>query len=714
MPIEIARPRRGVESPVEAPKLQFLRDFLQGIAFDNVADLEIVEAVQPHAAFHSGTDFVDFVLEAAEGQGYAFVDEALSPLNAHLAFDDAAGGDDAAGDITALGECKKLPHFGGSDDDFPDKGIEQAGHGFLHLVDQFVNDGVEFDLDAFAFGDLRHAVVDSRVEAENDGFGGGGEDDVRFGDCSDGTVDDVEEDLVGFDFFERLDDGLDRALGIGLDHDSEDFVGLRLQRFEQVLQGDLLAAALVFAAEFFESVLGHLAGVLLVFHDAEFEAGFGHAVQPEHLDGDGRAGFLEPVALFVDQGPDLAEVLPADEDVPDAERAFADEDGGRGAARFKAGFDDVTLGGAIRIGFEFEDFGLEHDHLQQLVDPLFGEGGNIDEDGIATPLLADQPLVLQLLADLHGIGVGMIGFIDGDDDGDLGGLGVAEGFEGLGHDPVIGGHHQHHDIGDIGSAGAHGAEGGMTRSVEKGDLLQLAFAFGMGDGDGIGADMLGDAAGLFCGDVGFSNDVQEGGFSVIDMAHDGDHRGSRAEVFGLILDVLLHGLGGGMDDAGPALAFPHLEAEAVFRAEFLRRGFVDGLVDVGENAQFHEVGDQLEGFAFELFSQVANDDGRFQRNDLAGGRRNKPGCRRGGGWAGGLEGRLRCQGWHTGPVTRPARPDYRQRFGRQFDRADLGPDLGRRLLGQLNEADLFPDRRLGRKRRFGRGNRRGWSRRRPA
>ena len=107
------------------------------------------------------------------------------------------------------------------DDNVLDDRLEQAGHGFFHLVDQFVNDRVKFDLHAFVLGLVGHAAVDARVETENDRVGRGGERNVRFGDRADGAVDDFERNFVGFDFLERFDNGFDRALRVGFDDDLE-------------------------------------------------------------------------------------------------------------------------------------------------------------------------------------------------------------------------------------------------------------------------------------------------------------------------------------------------------------------------------------------------------------------------------------------------------------------------------------------------------------
>ena len=43
--------------------------------------------------------------------------------------------------------------------------------------------------------------------------------------------------------------------------------------------------------------------------------------------------------------------------------------------------------------------------------------------------------------------------------------------------------------------------------------------------------MLRDAAGLAGGDIGLAQGVQQRGFAVIDMAHDGDDRRARLQLF---------------------------------------------------------------------------------------------------------------------------------------------------------------------------------------
>ena len=411
-------------------------------------------------------------------------------------------------------------------------------------------------------------------------------------------MDDVERDVLRLDFFERLNDGLDRTLGVGLDDRLKNLAGLRSECFKQVFEGDLRTPLVVLAADLFDPLLGERTRVLLVFHHVEFQTRLRHAVQSEYFYCHGRPGFLQPLVFLADQGADFAPELAGNHHVAHAQGAFANEHGGRGSAGFEAGFNDVAFGGTRGIGFQLQHFGLEHDHFQQLVDALFGERRDVHKNGVAAPLLTNEPFVLQLLADFHRVGVRVVGFVDGDDDRGLGCLRVAQGFQGLRHDAVVGSDHQNHDVGHVGAAGAHRAEGRMARRIEERDLLQLVFPFGMRNGNRVSADVLRDAAGFPGGDVGFADHIEQRRLAMVNVSHDGDHGRARTEVFRPVFHVPFDRPGRGMHDPRAAFPFLHLETEFIFGAQFLRGDFVNGLVDIGEDAQFHQVGDQLERLAF--------------------------------------------------------------------------------------------------------------------
>src|SRR6266481_1678893 len=150
-------------------KSEFLDDPFDRVALDCVADLKITKTVNANAAFHAGAHFIDFILEPTQRLGDALINEALAPHDADLAADDAPDRDHATGDGNALGKGENLADFGRADDDVLQDRIQQAGHGLLHLVNQFINDGIKLDLDPFALGDVRNTVVNPGVEPEYNG-----------------------------------------------------------------------------------------------------------------------------------------------------------------------------------------------------------------------------------------------------------------------------------------------------------------------------------------------------------------------------------------------------------------------------------------------------------------------------------------------------------------------------------------------------------------
>ena len=105
---------------------------------------------------------------------------------------------------------------------------------------------------------------------------------------------------------------------------------------------------------------------------------------------------------------------------------------------------------------------------------------------------------------------------------------MIDGLDGLRLYAVVGGHHQHHDVGHLSAALAHGGERLVARRVDERDLVaQRRHHL-------IGADMLGDAAGLLAHHVGGADGVEQRGLAVIDMAHDGHDRRAGLEILGMV------------------------------------------------------------------------------------------------------------------------------------------------------------------------------------
>src|SRR5699024_11451704 len=87
----------------------------------------------------------------------------------------------------------------------------------------------------------------------------------------------------------------------------------------------------------------------------------------------------------------------------------------------------------------------------------------------------------------------------------------------LKHHAVIRSHNEDGNVRGIGSAHTHGCESLMSRCIKEGDLLSVDFHH-------VGADMLCNTACLSVGYVSVEDGIQKRGLSVVNMAHNADHR----------------------------------------------------------------------------------------------------------------------------------------------------------------------------------------------
>src|SRR4051812_35044328 len=163
------RPPSGSQlSTKNSQPSEFLRDGLELIALDDIAHLIFAKVAQLDSAFEADADFFHVVLETAQSRESAVVDRLTFPQHTR-----ARGAcDPAIGDETArhnsLGQLEDLLHFGMTDYRLAMFRIEHARHRFLYLVDQLVNDAVQFNLHAFTFRRVHGHVFNLDVEADHD------------------------------------------------------------------------------------------------------------------------------------------------------------------------------------------------------------------------------------------------------------------------------------------------------------------------------------------------------------------------------------------------------------------------------------------------------------------------------------------------------------------------------------------------------------------
>ena len=508
----------------------------------------------------------------------------------HLALGDIAAGDDArAGDLVDLAD------LGSAQGDFLELGGQHALHGRFHLVDAVVDDAVHSHVDLGAGGRVLRVGIGADVEAHDDGVGRGGQHDVGLVDGTDGAVDDPHADLLVGQLLQGSLDGLGGALHVGLHDDVQVLQLALLDLREQIVQSNFLAGGVGGHFVLVLALLHQLAGHTLVGHGVEVVAGAGDFTHTGDLHRHGGAGLVDLPALGVGHGADTAHGGAGDDHVTLVQGAVLDQQGGHGAAALvQAGLDDSAVGGAVGVGLQLTHLGGQDDHFQQVVYAHAGLGGDGAADGVAAPLFADETVLGQLLLDALRVGFGLIHLVDGHDDGDLRGLGVVDGLHGLGHDAVVGSHHQDGDVRDHGAAGTHGGKGLVAGGVQEGDGGAVHI-------DLVSADVLGDAAGLALGHLGVPDIVQQGGLAVVHVAHD-DHDGGAGN------QVLLFVLGGvdellldGDDDF-------LLDLAAQLHGHQGGGIIVDDLRQGGHDAQLHELLDDLGAGLLHAGGQLAHAD----------------------------------------------------------------------------------------------------------
>ncbi|OQA36537.1 MAG: hypothetical protein BWY56_01392 [Acidobacteria bacterium ADurb.Bin340] len=314
------------------------------------------------------------------------------------------------------------------------------------------------------------------------------------------------------------------------------------------------------------------------------------------------------MAVLVEHGAHAAVAAAGQHDVALLQGARLHQHGGHGAAAaVQLGLQDAAGGGAIRHGLEFLEIRHEQHRFQQLVQALLRLGRHGHAGHAAAEGLGLDPVLEQHLLHPVGIGLGLVDLVDGHHHRHIGGLGVVDGLDGLGHHAVIGRHHEDDDVRDLGAPGAHLGEGFVARRVDEDHLAHVA-GVGILHVHVVGADGLGDAAGLAGRHLGGSDRVQQRGLAVVHVAHDGDHGAAGhlvahglAGVLGGELDILLEG-----DDVRQVAELP---------GDVLGQFGIQGLVDGGHDPPVQQLGHHVLGRAVALLGKLLHRDAFGEHHD---------------------------------------------------------------------------------------------------
>src|SRR5690606_5753410 len=397
---------------IHAARSERAGDFLDFEDFELIADLDVVVALERDPAIEAGLDFLDVVLEAAQGiQRAGPVDHVVAQqadlrIAAYHAFEHHA-----AGNVADLGYGEDLADLDQADDFLALFRRQHARHGVAHVVDRVVDDVVVAQVDVVGFGQLLGRSVGPDIEADHHGARGDRQVDVAFGNAAHGRMHDLHPDLVGGQLEQRLHQGFLGPLDIGLDDQRQ-----RAHAFAQVVEhgfqlGSLLAGELD-VAELALAEQRDLACLAFVVQDQDLVAGGRNLGQALDLDRGRGAGFGGRLAGVVQHGTHPAVGHARQHGIAAMQGAALDQDGGHGtAALVQPGRDDDALGGRVDGRLEFQDLGLQQDIFQQFVDALAGLGRHGDEGHVAAVFFRHDFLGHQFLLDALGVGFRLVDLV---------------------------------------------------------------------------------------------------------------------------------------------------------------------------------------------------------------------------------------------------------------------------------------------------------------
>ena len=165
----------------------------------------------------------------------------------------------------------------------------------------------------------------------------------------------------------------------------------------------------------------------------------------------------------------------------------------------------------------------------------------------------------------------------------------------LRHDAVVGGDDEDGDVRHLRAAGAHGRERLVARRVEERDLAAVDVGL-------VGADVLGDPAGLGLDDRRLADRVEQRRLAVVDVAHDRDDRRARREILlGVLEDLRQLLLVGGVLDRDLAVQLGADQLDLLV-GERLR--------DLDHLAEAHHDLDDLRRRDAERLREIADGDAR--------------------------------------------------------------------------------------------------------
>ena len=150
----------SVGCQAEALKLLSALDLFGAIAFDNVADLDVLVTVDANAALVALLDRLDIVFEAAQRGNLALVDDLGVTNNAHLVIaGDFALGDVATGNIADLRNAEHVADLGRTGVFVDEFRRQHTDTSCVDVFNRLVDNAIQTNVDLLMLGSLTMMIA---------------------------------------------------------------------------------------------------------------------------------------------------------------------------------------------------------------------------------------------------------------------------------------------------------------------------------------------------------------------------------------------------------------------------------------------------------------------------------------------------------------------------------------------------------------------------
>ena len=336
--------------------------------------------------------------------------------------------------------------------------------------------------------------------------------------------------LIVFDFLQGCLQCFDGTLNVSLNNDVQLFDFAFFNALEQVIQRNLGVQLDFLFLLLGDTFFGNAAGSLFI-GAVQNIAGSRYIVQAQYLYRGRRQSLLNFFATVIDHCTNLTIGGAGNNGITDMQSTALYQYGSNRAAAFiQLCLDDGAVSRQIRVSLQLLHFSNQQNHFQQVADAGFLMCGNRYHNGVAAPILRNELMLCQLLFNVIRICARTVDFIDSYNDRYLCSLSMVDSLDGLRHYTVICCYNQNCNVGYLCAAGTHSCESLMARGIQEYNLLALVVYL-------ISTDVLGNTAGLAGSNVGFADSVQQGGFTMVNVAHNGNNRRTRNAFFRRIVNL---------------------------------------------------------------------------------------------------------------------------------------------------------------------------------